>query len=326
MYRKTLIEVNSENLKYNVRTLIHSFPDYKYYIGVVKGNVYGHGYEAIKPLVEAGINYFAVSTLEEALLVRHMSSESSILCLQPIHINDISEAQKHNITITVSNYDYFKQLISSNIQSKLKVHLKINSGFNRLGISNAKEVLEIVTTLKTSSNIVLEGLFSHFATTGIYDKHWDDQLSKFKEITSLINLSDISIVHFGRSLTLLNHDKIDFCNGIRMGVIMYGYNQTPQKKHGFKAWLKSIRNKYNAEKYSVSSTNTNSELDFKPSLSLYSEIIEIRSVKQGDFVGYGASLALRMTVQLLLFQQDMLMDFLRKTLGETWQLVVLGTK
>ena len=289
MYRKTFIEINSENLKHNVKTLIKSFPDYKYYIGVVKGNVYGHGYEAIKPLVDAGINYFAVSCLEEALSVRKVSPESSILCLQPIHINDIPEAQKNNITITISSYEYFKQLISTSIQGNLKVHLKINSGFNRLGISNEREVLEIVTTLKASSNINLEGIFSHFATTGIYDKYWDDQLLRFKEMTSLIDLNNIPIVHFGRSLTLLNHSKIDFCNGIRIGVVMYGYNQTPKIAHGLRAWLRTIKNKYNKAKYNISETNTNLGINFKSSLSFYSEIIETRNIKKGDFVGYGAS-------------------------------------
>jgi alanine racemase len=282
MYRKTFIEVNSENLKYNVKTLVQNFPNYKYYFGVVKGNVYGHGYQAIKPLVEAGINYFAVSSLEEAIEVRKVSAEIPILCLQPIHIDDISEAQKYNITITISNFEYFKQLVSSNISGPLKVHLKINTGFNRLGVSHKEEVLEIVNTLNAGSSIILEGIFSHFATTGIYDSHWDDQLLKFKELTSLINLNDIPIVHFGRSLTLLTHSKIDFCNGVRIGVVMYGYNHSPKSGAGFKSWLRSFKKKrVDIEKYNSSV--------FKPSLSFYSEIIEIRSVQKGQFVGYGAS-------------------------------------
>ena len=73
MYRKTFIEINAENLKYNVETLVKNYPDYKYYIRAVKGNAYGHGWKVVKSLIDAGINYLAVSTLEEALYWLHES-------------------------------------------------------------------------------------------------------------------------------------------------------------------------------------------------------------------------------------------------------------
>lgn len=289
MYRKTYIEINTENLKYNVHSLIKNYPDYKYYFGVVKGNAYGHGMEVVKKFIDAGINYLAVSTLEEAINIRNFGIVVPILCLQPIHIEDISDAIKNDITITLSNYEYFKELIKLQLNKELKIHLKINTGFNRLGISKKDEVSDIFKTLNSSTNFKLEGIYSHFATTGVNDKHWDNQLQAFREITSAIDLKQILIVHFGRSLTLLNHKKIDFCNSVRIGVAMYGYSRPIKKSFGIKPLLKLIKNLINKRRLKISDTVTDFSIDFKNGFKLFSEIIEIQKVKTNDFVGYGAT-------------------------------------
>lgn len=283
MYRKTYIEINTENLKHNVKALIEQYPNYEYYIGVAKGNVYGHGNQSVKYLVEAGINYLAVSSLEEAINIRAEGISVPILLLQPVHIEDIYEAIKNNVTVTLSNYEYFKKLIALPIEQELKIHLKINSGFNRLGISSKKQVKEIVETFKQNKNFKLEGIYSHFATSGRYDKHWDNQLSAFKEITSEINLKEIPIVHLDRSLTLSSHEKVDFCTAARIGVAMYGYNQMSKKQNKLKSITKSII------KFDFNKKVFNHPELLKPSFSLFSEIIEINKVKKGDFVGYGAT-------------------------------------
>jgi alanine racemase len=283
MYRKTYIEISADNLVHNVKTLISKYPNYKYYIGVAKGNVYGHGSQSVKYLVEAGINYLAVSSLEEAMLIRKEGVAIPILLLQPIHTEDIHEAIKNNITITLSNYEYFKKLIELPLEQELKIHLKINSGFNRLGVSKKEQVKEIFETLKKSKHFVLEGIYSHFATSGRYDKHWDNQLRAFTQITSQIDLKEIPIVHLDRSLTLTSHEKIDFCTGARIGVAMYGYNQSTKKQNKLKSITRSLI-KFDFDKKLFDYPEV-----LKSSFSFFSEVIEINKVKKGDFVGYGAT-------------------------------------
>ena len=63
MYRKTYIEIDVSKIQKNVEQIINKYNDYKYYIGVVKGNAYGHGAKITNYLLEAGINYLAVSSL-----------------------------------------------------------------------------------------------------------------------------------------------------------------------------------------------------------------------------------------------------------------------
>ncbi len=281
MYRKTYIEINKDNLTYNVKTLLHDYPDYYYYIGVVKGNAYGHGIESIQTLIDAGINYLAVSTLEEALIIRTANVTIPILLLQPIHIEDIETAIKNNIAITLSDYEYFKKLVVLTFHGELKVHLKINSGFNRLGVSDKQQVKEITQALKQKNCFMLEGIYTHFATSGRYDTKWSGQLVAFRESTSLIDLTQIPIVHLDRSLTLFSHNKIDFCTGVRIGIAMYGYNsQLVRTQTGLKALLR------NSIRRPTSQPSLSPVL--KPALGLYSEIIEIKKIKKGECVGYGA--------------------------------------
>ena len=282
MYRKTYIEINTENLAHNAREVLSAYPGYGYYIGVVKGNAYGHGYKAVQAFVDAGINYLAVSTLEEALELRKEISNTPILILQPVHIEDLSEAVKHDITITVSNYEYFKKLSTATLEGSLKIHLKINSGFNRLGISQKEQVKEVFDTLKHGSQCKLEGIYSHFMTSGRHDGHFAAQLASFKEIVSLIDLSAVPIVHLDRSLTLASHPKIDICTGTRMGISLYGYGQSNTQASGIKGLLKRMLG---------SSTNTDAaDISSKltPAFALYGEIIETHKIKKGESVGYGA--------------------------------------
>jgi alanine racemase len=287
MIPNSTIKINTNNLEYNIKTLLSTYPDYKYYIGVVKGNAYGHSYSIINNLISSGINYLAVSTLEEASGVRSEHLHIPILCLQPIHLEDLSFAIENNITLTISSYNYFKELLEKNIQQKIKVHLKINSGQNRLGLSDKNEIDEIYTLLKDHPFIVLEGIYSHFATTGVMDKQWDRQLACFEDLTSSIDLSKIQIVHLGRSLTLINHKKIDFCNGVRIGTIMYGYYRSSRTNSGIMAFIRKVKGDFNRTRRVISPTTTTFPFILKPALTLESEIFEIRKVKKGDLVGYG---------------------------------------
>jgi alanine racemase len=287
MYRKTYVEINLDNIKNNIKAIISHYK-YDYYIGVVKGNAYGHGEYVVKEMINNGINYLAVSTLEEAIRIRKYDSNIPILCLQPIELEFINECIKNNITITIHDRDYFDKLMDVKIQDKLKMHLKIDSGMNRIGIKDKDEVNYIYQLANQNKNIILEGVYSHFATSGVNDKQWDNQLSKFKYLLSDIDLKTIPIIHFGKSVTVLNHEKIDICNGIRMGIIMYGYNQTPVFSNSIRGRLIRLKRELRMKLLGISKTNIQTDLKFLPALSLYSNIIQIKDVKKGEYIGYGS--------------------------------------
>ena len=290
MFRKTYVEVNIDNLKNNVKNIVNNYNKYNYFIGVVKGNCYGHGVTyVINELIESGINYLAVSSLEEALEARNVNKKIPILCLEPIAIEYLDICIKNKITITVHDYNYAKKLIEKNINKKIKIHLKIDSGMNRLGFKDKNELNEIYKKLKENKNIEIEGIYTHFATLGINDKEWDNQLNKFKYLTEDINLSEIPIVHLAKSAAFIDHPKIDFCNGIRLGIAMYGYDPNPKyNTNGIKNKLRQIKRNILRKKNKVSETTTKIPFELKPAFKMYTELIQIKKVKKGEFVGYGA--------------------------------------
>lgn len=290
MYRKTYIEINLDNLCHNINNIVSTFDNYKYYIGVIKGNAYGHGEYIAKYIIENGINYLAVSTLEEAINTRkYIDKDFPILCLQPINLDYIEEIINNNITICISNINDFNRLNKMNLKTPIKFHLKLNTGMNRLGISNISDVNKIFNESFKNNKLEFEGIFTHLCTNGVYDSLYDKQIKKFKQLTSEIDLSKLKIVHVGRSTTLDFFDKLDICNGVRIGIMMYGISSTFPSTNGFRNKLRNIKYERIREKYNLPIPNKSCKTNLKQALSLKSEVIEIQKVKAGDYVGYGSN-------------------------------------
>lgn len=286
MQRKTYAVIDSNILEKNVKEIKNKYPDYKYYFGVVKNNCYHHGMKSIVSLIQAGINYLAVSSLEEAIQARHYTTEIPILCLEVIDLEFIDDVINYDITLTVESLEYFKKLCERDLYSALKIHLKLDSGMHRLGFLDKEEIKEVVDKINSSSKMILEGIYSHFATSGITDAYWDKQVENFLEITSLIDLEKIPIVHFGRSLTLVNHPKLSFCNGIRLGIVLFGFSQNRITGKGIKNKLRVLKRKCLQKKNKCSETTLENNLQLQEAFSLYSTVMSSRKVIENDRVGY----------------------------------------
>ncbi len=286
MIRRTYAVIDGDTLENNVKEIKRKYPNYEYYIGVVKNNGYHHGIKSVLDLIRGGINYLAVSSLEEALEIRNYQRDIPILCLEPISIEAIDDVLNNNITITIESLEYLNQLLKLSYYTDLKIHLKVDSGMHRLGFTDSKSFEEAVKEIQNHPNMILEGVYSHFATSGIMDPYWDSQVEKFLEITKGINLKSIPIVHFGRSITLVEHPKLDFCNGVRLGIILYGFSNSIKDGKGVRSKLRILKRNYLQKKYGCSTTTLENDLKVSPAFSLYSEILSIRKVTKDDVVGY----------------------------------------
>lgn len=252
MYRKTYVKVNLNHIKENVSKIIQKYHGYQYYIGVVKANCYGHQIETIQSIIDGGCNYLAVALLEEALQIRKKWKEIPILCLGVISSEDIDICIQNNITITINSIETVKQLVKGNIDS-LKVHIKLNTGMNRLGISKKEELQETITLLQ-KYHVLVEGIYTH-----IYDASHQGktkkQFSTFKQLLTSIDYKKIPMIHVSASEALTNYPKPDFVNGCRLGIIMYGFT-----------------NDYT--------------LNLESTFSLHSKVIQINQLKPNETVGY----------------------------------------
>ena len=283
MYRKTYMQIDLDILSNNVKNIVNKYKDYKYHIAMIKSNAYSHGMYIVNTLIDSGINYLAVSSLDEALEVRKYNSEVGILCTEIIDIDLINEAIKNNITLTVESMDYLKHL-----KEKCKVHIKIDSGMNRLGVKTKEEFNNIIKYIKEHKNIYLEGIFTHFATPGIHDIYYDKQLESFRNITSDIDLKTIPIVHLSSSFILLNHPKIKEETGFRIGTLLYGYDVSlDEYGSDFKSKLRQARDKYLIKKNNISPVLRGTKIEVKPCMKVFTNVMSIRNVKNGDILGYG---------------------------------------
>ena len=199
-------------------------------------------------IIDGGCNYLAVSSLDEALEIRKDFS-IPILCLGIIDSKYIDICIDNNIDITVASLDYFNEIKDFN----LNVHIKIDTGMNRLGIKDKSELEEI---FNTTSNLNIKGLYTHIYDAS-NDENTDKQIDRFKYMVSDIDLSKIDIIHIAQSDTLINYPKIDICNGCRLGIIMYGL--------------------------------TPNNLDLSDTIELCSEVIDIKKLKKGETVSYNGN-------------------------------------
>lgn len=283
------IEINLSKLSDNVKAIIEKYPDYSGYIGVVKGDAYGHGMRAVQALYDGGMRYFAVSSLEEAKDLRSYNAHVPVLCLEPVAIDRLHEAADLDLTLGVSDIEYLRELLAQDMKHSFKLHLQVDAGFNRLGFKDKGEIKEAVRLI-TDSPHFLEGIYQHFATAGIFDPHYDNQIRRFRELTSLIDLGEIPMVHLGSGVALLAHPKIDIATVTRMGLLMYGYHIGPTSYgSGVKDRLRDLRDKRNRRKYNLTETIKDVELDLTPAMSYKCRILQIKDVAAGEYVGYNAS-------------------------------------
>ena len=252
--RNTYLEVNGKAIQENIEKIISKNPKYKYYFGVVKANCYGledENLNVTKNIIKAGCNYLAVATLEEGIRIRQKIKEIPILVLGHIPKKYVKEAIKNNITVTVHSLEYLKEILGEKEIKNIKIHLKVDTGMNRLGIKD-KEELEKTYNLCRKNALNVEGIFTHIYHASS-KKDYERQIERFKEITSKIPLNEIPIVHIPASEALINYPKLEFVNGARLGIIMYGLTD---KK----------------------------ELNLKSVVKLVSEVVQIHELEKGETV------------------------------------------
>lgn len=283
-YRKTYIKIDNSILENNARVLTIAYP-HQYCIAVVKGNAYGHGYGIIPALVRGGINAFAVSSLDEALKVRNEEPSLPVIMLEPIHKEHYAVAADNNISVCVNDMDTFRDMVDSGLN--LKLHIKVDCGMNRLGFKDKDELEQVYLEASSNSRLYVEGLFSHFHTTGIADAEYERDRKRFEELVAGIPLSSIPMIHVDKSQTIMAHEKPDYTTAVRFGVVLYGFNLMNKYSDDIKGRLRKLKAELKNKKNHVGPVKPYPELDIKTAITLYTEVIQVKKVSCGEYVGYG---------------------------------------
>ena len=253
MYRNSWIEIDVDALKENVAKL--KALSQKKFIAVIKANGYGNGDVAIaKACLESGADMLAVSSLDEALSIRHAGIDAELLILgyvDPIHLG-ICVAE--NISVTAVSLHWVKMAVQQECAG-LKVHLKVDTGMNRIGFQKLDEIEQGLALLK-KKGVQVTGIFTHFACSDVSDNCMTDrQKARFEEVLSHLDES-FEWIHCCNSDATVHYSE-SLSNAVRCGLAMFG----------------------------VTSYRTS----LKPVMSLYTKIIHVKKVPAGQTVGYGAT-------------------------------------
>jgi len=209
LYR-TWLEIEKSLIKNNVKNIKAKIPTNKEFLGVVKGNGWGCGtVPYANCLIEAGINWLGVTNIEDALLLRREKINLPILLLCEIPSEQVKEAIKNKLRLTVCTKEFAEQLSKQAVKLHLKVnvHIKINTGLNRIGISPST-VINFLKYISGLPNLHLEGVFSHFSyAEQIGNKETKQQLKIFQEKIKKaeqigINFDILHIANTAASLSL----------------------------------------------------------------------------------------------------------------------------
>ena len=274
------LEINKENLEKNLEK-IRSIN--KNIICVIKDNAYGLGIENILPiLLENNCNYFAVAYIDEAIKIREIlknfekekklkfleNRKIKIMALNYIKPQKLEYAIENDVELTVFNFsqlsDYLKILEESFENTVLKIHIKVNSGMNRLGF-NESEILELIEKIKkyeiSSKNNKLEiiSIFSHISDAE-NQIETEKQVEKYENILKIFDKNNVKYQykHLQASPLLFKYGEKYNYDFARVGMALYGMEPLS----------------YDVGLFDV--------------ITVKSQIINIRNVKKNDKISYGS--------------------------------------
>ncbi|MGL2630968.1 alanine racemase [Helicobacter pylori] len=269
--RASFVEVNTASLRHNFDAVKNIVPKDACVMAVVKANAYGAGaLKASEIFLQEGANYLGVATLDEALELRSHFSKTPILILgyspntnaSMLIDNDLSA-----MVFSLEQAEVFSQMALKS-QKRLKIHLKIDTGMHRLGLEPNFKSIETIKKIRTLKGLEMEGIFTHLSNADANIKtHAKNQMKAFNAfLEQLLNQKiEFKYRHAYNSagiLSLCNGNENRLLNLYRPGIMLYGFYPSNEMKESCPTILKNV-------------------------ISLKARIVQIKSVKKGEFIGYG---------------------------------------
>ncbi len=252
---------------------IHNFLEVKRAVGpnvkicaVVKADSYGMGaLELSKMYLENGVDMFAVAVISEALELRQEIKGNDILVLGYTPEEFYDDAISNDITLSIYNYELAEKLnaAAKKLNKKAKIHIKVETGMNRLGFFPTEENADKVATIAKMENISIEGAFSHQAKADEKDKTTaHKQAARFTSFMNMLEKRNVAIPvkHIANSATIIDMPEYYF-DMVRPGIILSGF-------------------------YPSDEVN-NQEYKFEICVTLKARVANVKIIETGEGVGYG---------------------------------------
>ncbi|NOZ47647.1 MAG: alanine racemase [Chlorobi bacterium] len=224
LLRDTFVEVNLDNIKYNIIQVKNFIGHNVAIAAVIKANAYGHGAIQIAPvLIENGADILAVATLSEGLELRNEFNDYEILIMGYTPDSYLEIAVSKNLTLTIFSLKQAKILnkLAKKLNKKPGIHIKYNTGFNRLGYKDLPESINEIIAIINLKNIEVEGIFSHLALKN----NVEDKI-QYKRLVNAIakiekHTTPLKYKHICDSIGTVLHPEYHLTM-VRPGAILYG--------------------------------------------------------------------------------------------------------
>lgn len=243
-------------------------------IAVVKANAYGHGARPVaKTLEAAGATMLAVADIEEGVDLRTSGIQAPILVFGALSVSDVDGVFDHDLTPTISSpaAGAALQAAAEKRGTRLRYHLKIDTGMNRLGFRH-DNLRRTLPALLSSPNLSLDAVQTHFGSADEPGHKWfDEQRLCFEGACHVLDELSAGprVRHAANSAALLRDSRVwyDF---VRPGLLLYGLVPPP----------------------------LGSTLALAPVMSLTSRVVAVKGVRVGESVGYGGRFTAERAVTL----------------------------
>ncbi|OOQ21569.1 alanine racemase [Helicobacter pylori] len=269
--RASFVEVDTASLRHNFSAVKSIVPKDACVMAVVKANAYGAGaIKASEIFLQEGANYLGVAALDEALELRSHFSKTPILILGYSPNTNASMLINNDLSAMVFSLEQaevFSQ-VALKSQKRLKIHLKIDTGMHRLGLEPTFKSIETIKKIRALKGLEVEGIFTHLSNADANIKtHAKNQMKAFNAFLEqlLDQKIEFQYRHAYNSagiLSLCNGNENRFLNLYRPGIMLYGFYPSNEMKESSQTILKNV-------------------------ISLKARIVQIKSVKKGEFIGYG---------------------------------------
>ena len=236
------------------------------FCAVVKADGYGHGSVMVaKTALAAGAEWIGVAIPEEAAVLRDAGIDAPILVLGPANSWQWEMAAALDLSMVVTSEDCIKNAVavSKKHDIPMKLHLKVDTGMNRIGIKSFEQIDRILDQIEKENGLVLEGLMTHFAAADEADKAYTTmQNDRFLQCIERVEGRGFSpIVHAANSGAVLDCPDMVY-DMVRVGIAMYGC---------------------------YPSSEVDKSVKLLPAMSLYTQISHIKKISAKEKVSYGCT-------------------------------------
>ena len=219
--RDSWVEINVSNLEHNIKEIRKNIPNGTKLLGVVKADAYGHGAVMLAPTILAGgFDMLGVASIDEGMDLRQAKIDCEILVLGAVPFWGVETAVKNNISFSIFNKEHLEicRQIYDRIGIKPKVHIKIDTGMNRIGV-RADEAVGFIREVKKCSFVNLVGIFTHLANAEDCEKT-KKQIELWDNVIDNIDSTGL-LLHILNSVGTICYNPKN-SNMRRVGISMYG--------------------------------------------------------------------------------------------------------